>query len=98
MRKIAKEIECLTRLQQMTEGLDAIMLFLKEEKLITDGQIKESKTSPNYPKAMHAVITTLHAAEKFQLLEYEWSLLPVERIKITIVTDRAQREFTYDSV
>lgn len=96
MRKIARELECLTQLQVKTMGLEDILQFLREEKLIDDVQIKAVKTSSEYPKEVQKMLFNLKQESKIQLLEYTWELLPVERITVLIVTDRNQRDFKYD--
>lgn len=96
MNKTRRELECLTRYQSLTTGLGDILIYLKEEKLITDVQIKEVKDSAEYPKSVQKILYALQQADKLQLLEYTWTMLPVEHIKILIITDRNQKEFTYD--
>jgi hypothetical protein len=96
MRKLARELECLTQLQSKTMGLEDILAYLKEENLIDDVQIKATRSGSDLPKEMQKLLFKLKKENKIQLLEYQWDLLPVERISILIVTDRSQREFRYD--
>ena len=96
VNKTRREQECLVQLQYKTLGLDDILAFLKEEKLIDDVQIKTIRSSAEYPKEIQKVLWNLKQSEKIQLLEYFWQVLPVEQIKILIITNRAQKEFTYD--
>ena len=91
-----KEIECLKRLQTLKGGADEMLEFLVHENLIDSHRAKSIKSSPEAFKDLHECIKALHDANKFQLLEYEWQVLPVERIKVTIVTDRAHREFVHN--
>lgn len=87
---------CLQRLQEMTNQLGDILVFLKQENLIDEQKIKSVTTSPEYPKELQVILRDLQVRQKFQLLEYEWNLLPVENIRIFIVTDRDQKEFIYN--
>jgi hypothetical protein len=64
-------------------------LILKEE-------IKGIRSAPNKAKDLQAKLSNLSKEGKLQLLEYEWNLLPVERIKISIVTDRVSKDFSYN--
>jgi hypothetical protein len=42
-----------------------------------------------------SLLHELAQAEKIQLLSYEWTLLPKELLRLTIVTDSDKKEFTY---
>jgi hypothetical protein len=63
--------------------------------LLTKEQRKGMNASPDVPKVLQAYIASMKG-NKLQLLEFEWIFLPVERIKITIITDRNTGEFTYN--
>lgn len=94
--KLKREIECLTRLQDLTSQLEDILIFLKLEGLVDEGQLKSIKLSSDRPKEVQAILKDLQAREKLQLLQYEWSVLPVENITISIITDRNQKEFSFN--
>ena len=96
MASVKKEIECLTRLQSLTASFSEILFFLVEEKLLTQEQAKSIELSSDRAKAMQLCLSDLNKKDKFQLLEYEWTILPVERIKLHIITDRNSKEFTYN--
>jgi hypothetical protein len=85
------EITCLTRLNDITGALSDLLSFLLSEKLIDREIIKEIMSSADQVRSAHSYLTQLNQVGKFQLLEYEWQVLPVERIKITIVTDRSSK-------
>lgn len=89
-------IECLNRYGTMTNGLEDILEFLLSERLISEMDIKGVKQSSSVAKELEIKLNELKHKSKLQLLEYEWNLLPVERIKIYIVTDRSSKEFTYN--
>lgn len=95
MNKTKREIECLTRLQGLTGQLEEILQFLKLEGLVDDNQLKSVKQSADHPKEVQIILRDLQAKQKFQLLEYVWTLLPVENIQITIITDHNQKEFIF---
>jgi hypothetical protein len=84
------------RFQDRTQNLSEIIEFLKNEKLISDAQIKAIKQGSDFCKEVQNILHLLQGNEKLQLLEYEWNILPTEHIKILIVTDRAQRDFRFD--
>lgn len=96
MGKTRKEIECLCRLQEVNASYEDILVFLLAENMITKEEIKVIRSSSEVPKRLQAHLANLSKANKLQLLEYEWTILPVERIKLVIVTDRDSREFSYN--
>lgn len=93
--KKSKEIECLKRLQELTSQIDDIVMFLKQEGLVDDNQIRSLKQSSDHPKEIQALLKDLQSS-KLQMLEYTWTVLPVENIRIHIVTDRNQKEFIFN--
>lgn len=71
-------------------------MFLKQENLIDDVQIKSIKQSADHAKEIQQILKELQAKQKLQLLEYEWTILPVENLKVFIITDRNQAEFVFN--
>lgn len=96
MSKVKREIECLNRLQEMTGQLEDILSFLKQESLVDDNQIKSVKLSADHAKEIRGILQDLKVRQKLQLLQYEWNVLPVEIICITVITDRNQKEFSFN--
>jgi hypothetical protein len=96
MSKIKSEIECLNRLHQMTGCLEDIMEFLHQEGMLSKEDIKGIRMSPEMAKRLRETLAQLSTDGKLQLLEYEWSILPVERINVLIVTNRMTRNFSYN--
>ena len=91
-----REIECLMRLQEMSAQLSDILMFLMEEKLLTPDQYASIIQAPERAKEVQACLQALKTSDKLQLCEYSWTILPVEQIKISIVTDRSSKEFVYN--
>lgn len=96
MTRTGHEIDCLARLQEMNGSLAEVLDFLLAEDLIHKDVTKSLKTSSNLPKEMQKLLHNLSKDNKFQLLTYEWTILPVERIKILVITNRNSKEFTYN--
>jgi hypothetical protein len=96
MEKIRREVECLNRLQVLNNSYDDILAFLFSENLVTREDIRVIRSSPDIGKLLQLTMAKLSKESKLQLLEYTWEILPVERIKILIVTDRNNREFSYN--
>jgi hypothetical protein len=96
MNKTRKEIECIARLQHLGGNVDDILEFLLGENLILREDARVLRLNPEVSKSMQSMLQGLSTSGKLQLLEYEWTILPVERIKIHLITDRASKEFVYN--
>jgi hypothetical protein len=72
-----------------------ILEFLVAEDLMTREERKGVLASSDVPKAIHTFLAKMKG-KQLQLLEYEWTLLPEERLKITIITDRNSKEFSFN--
>ena len=97
MRHTKREIECLKRLQQLSPVYEELITFFLQEKLISSEELKIMRQSPEQARLLQAKLAILSSEQKIQLLEYEWVVLPVERIKLVIVTDRGHREFLVEN-
>lgn len=93
---VANQINCLQRLQDTTGQLDEILQFLKQENLVDDNQLKSVRLGADHAKEIQQILRNLQVTNKLQLLNYEWNVLPVENICITIITDRNQKEFSFN--
>jgi hypothetical protein len=97
MAKLKTEIECLERYAELMGGVEEIFVFLSLEKLVTREEMLRVKgNDAALCKALSTILRDLRLKDKVQMLEYEWQILPVERIKITVVTDTAKKEFAYN--
>lgn len=94
MRNTKREIECLKRLQELSPVYEELIAFFVQEYLISKDELKLLRMSPEQGKLLQAKLASLSEERKVQLLEFEWVVLPVERIKISIVTDSGFREFS----
>ncbi len=88
-----REVECLKRLQQLSPVYEEMVAFLLQEFLLSREELKVIKSSPDQGKLLQAKLALLSEERKLQLLEFEWTILPTERIRINIVTDRGFKEF-----
>ena len=93
MRNTKREIECLKRLQELSPVYEELISFFAQEYLLSKEELKAIKGSPDQGRLLQAKLASLSAERKLQLLEYEWSILPTERIRIFVVTDRGFKEF-----
>jgi len=93
---VANQINCLQRLQDTTGQLEEILQFLKLEKLVDDNQLKSVRLSADHAKEVQQILRHLQVTNQLQLLVYEWNVLPVENILISIVTERNSKEFGFN--
>jgi hypothetical protein len=93
-RNTKREIECLQRLQELTPVYEELLQFFTQQLLITNEELKVIRDSPEQAKLLQRKLATLSKERKLQLMEYEWTILPVERIKLTMVADNGHREIT----
>lgn len=94
MKNTKREVECLKRLQELTSTFEELAQFLVQEYLLSKDELKTIRNSPEQSRLLQAKLAQLKNDRKLQLLEFEWTILPVERICITLVTDSGHREFT----
>jgi hypothetical protein len=92
-----RKIEFLARLFDLLKCRNQLLEFLKDEKLITD-DIMQTLLAEHY--SAHAskiatLLSELQKADKLQLVDYEWTILPFEKLKLTLLTNRVQKEFEY---
>ncbi len=73
---------------------EELISFFLQEHLLSKEELKVIKTSPEQGRLLQAKLAALSDDRQLQLLEYEWTLLPTERIKVSIVTDRGFKEFS----
>jgi hypothetical protein len=92
-------VEFLTRIFDLLKCRTAILEYLKEEKLITDdfmqGLLNEHYSS--HPTRIAGLLSDLNKDDKLQLVDYEWTILPFERLKLTLVSNTGKKEFEYST-
>jgi hypothetical protein len=91
-----KEIECLLRLDKLENGIDQIIEHLLSEYLVNADIVKTIKKSSEPAKELYLILKDLSTKRTIQLIEYEWTVLPIERIKLTIVSNISHKEFTHN--
>jgi hypothetical protein len=95
MSKLNSEIKCLARLDELLASNESIMEFLVAEDLMTREERKALLASSDVPKSLHGFLGKMKG-KQLQLLEYEWTVLPEERLKVTVITDRNSKEFSFN--
>lgn len=94
MSILSKRIECTKTLLHKSGYYD-LLEWLEDNKLLDK---EKWKSADSLQLKSELIVKSLSLAEqegRLLLLDYEWSILPLEIIKITCVTDKEKREFTY---
>ncbi len=94
-----KKIECLERLFALLKCKVELLEFLKEEKVINDDQMQGLLSSHHsgHSTRIATILEDASKSEKLQLVDYEWTILPVELVKLSIVSHNSKKEFTFSA-
>ena len=92
-----KKIEFLDRLFKVLHCRNDILEYLKVQKLIDDNTMQAllHEQHTTHSTRIAGLLEGLVAEERVQLVSYEWTVLPKELMKLTIVTDTDKKEFVY---
>lgn len=95
MSLLNNKIECIKRLISTGNHI-ALIEWLIESKLVPGVKFEEIKSNQTMAELIVLTLSELLRADKLMLLDYEWTILPREFIRITIVTEKEKQEFTYN--
>ena len=92
-----KKIECLNKLFSLLQCRQELLEFLAEEKIIEPVQVQDILHTNHNTHASQIATLLDNAAkeEQLQLVNYEWTILPQQSIRLTIVSDNTKKEFKY---
>lgn len=90
-----RKIECILRLLKKEESYSDIANWLIEQKIVVLEDAKGQTREQEKAEFLYHALKKGVEIEKIQLLDYEWTVLPLEQIRITCVTEREKKEFTY---
>ena len=91
-----KKVECLKRLITLSDCYDDVVEFFIDEKLISDEEVKELALSYHKAEYLYKVVQRSLKSEQLLLADFEWLLLPDERIRLTFVSTKQKLEFSYN--
>ena len=92
------EIECLTRLFMIGAYMDDMVDFFIAEGVMNRTELPTLKSAPDKAKYIQQKIANAKYANILMLADFEWQILPYERIRIYFVTARVQKEILYNNV
>jgi hypothetical protein len=90
------KVEFLDRLLKLSFCYEDLIAFLYTEKVVSDFDLSTLKNKPDRSKLLVAILEEAKNKEKLLLLSYDWIVLPVERLKLTIITERMSKDFVYN--
>lgn len=90
-----RHVDCLKRLLELTASQQELIDFLKQEKLMTVDEEAEMKLEVDKVYYLCGLLFKYSKEEKLQLLSFEWVMLPKERVRLRMVTDRRTKEISY---
>ena len=96
-KPMRKKIEFLNRLFDTIKCRNDVLQFLKEEKLIDDNLMQAvlHEHHTQHAPRIAGMLDELQRADKLQLVDYEWQILPKELVKLTLVSKTSKKDFTY---
>ena len=94
MSILNNRIECVKALI-LKNGYDDIIMWLEDNKLMDKDSWKSANSIQLKSELIVKTLSKAAETEKLMLLDYEWAILPLEIIKITCVTEREKKEFTF---
>lgn len=91
----SKKIDCIKQLLWKNYCFNDIMVFLEDEHILTKAESLNHSKATDKPKELVLILERVAQHPSVQLVDYEWQILPVERIVITILTDKVIKKFEY---
>jgi len=91
-----KKIECVLRFMRKNESFyDELTTFLIDERLLKREELVKLDRPMERAKFIVSKLQSLLDTEAVDLVDWEWTILPVERLRLIIVTETQQKDFTY---
>ena len=98
MSDLNLKYECLKKISKYKqETINDIISILKTENIINLNELEIINEGDRVLNVFILLKKKLNEG-KLHLLDFEWSILPIENIKITIITDHGTKEYSYSSV
>jgi len=94
---LRKKIDCMNRLFETLNCRVEILQYLREEKLMTDDAVQHllHENHLQHAQKIVSILGELQQTDKLQLVDYEWTVLPKEIIRLTLVSRNNKKEFAY---
>ena len=89
-------VDCLKRLFHLTGSYEDLIEFLLQEKIIDQDYLVNLSHEKDKVRELCHTLFLASKQEKLQLLQFDWVVLPVERIRLKLVTDMQTKEYTHN--
>ena len=91
-----QHINCLIRLMELDPSVYSELIdFLINERLLKKDELIETNITASRAVFLIGIFRELIKQDKVMLIDFSWTLLPVEHIALLIVANDVQKEFTY---
>lgn len=90
-----KRTECIKRLFIKQHSYNSMCEWLMQLKLTNELEVNTFTRDQERAEFVLAVLDKAVKDEKFQMVDFEWTILPLETIKITCVTEWEEKVFSY---
>ena len=87
-------VRCIIRYLELN-GYSEIVEYLLTNKLAVESDAKAAIHPQERAEFIFNSLKKGEADEKLLLIDFEWNILPIEQVKITCVSTRESRQFTY---
>jgi hypothetical protein len=94
IRYMNNKIKCLMRYIELN-GFAELSEYLISIKLADAVEAKSKTRTQEQAEYIYFALKAGEKSEALMLLDFEWSILPLEQIKITIVSAREEKHFTH---
>ena len=91
------KVEFLNRLFQLRHCKHELLDFLIQSKFITEEEVKDILIAAplTHAQLIYNILYELEKDDKIQLVSYEWTVLPKEKGKFSLVTDYDTKDFEF---
>jgi hypothetical protein len=89
-------VECLRKLFRVSNCFDDIIEHLVADKVIPEITADTIYLQSDKTKALCHTLFKARNEDKLQLLHFEWTTLPVERILVRVITNMSAKEYTHN--
>lgn len=93
--KVGHKVECIERLLEKNHSYEEICEWLILNKFTDAITAKQNTRTKEKAEFIYGIFKKEQADDNIILLYFEWSILPTESIKITCVTSKEEKFFTY---
>ena len=84
----------LKRLFETSDSYNSIVDFLIDENVLTEADKQHMRSDLQKERSIYAILRDAQKQQILQLASYEWSLLPFEHMKLTIIGKRSTFEYS----